>query len=37
MPKMFPVGAAIDAIGTLVIVRTDGVQQRLRGKGNVQL
>jgi len=32
-----PVGAAINAIGTLVIVRTDGVQQRLQGKGNVAL
>jgi ferric-dicitrate binding protein FerR (iron transport regulator) len=32
-----PVGVAINAIGTLVIVRTDGVQQRLLGKGNVPL
>ncbi|HEY6085416.1 MAG TPA: FecR family protein [Nitrospira sp.] len=32
-----PVGMAVNAIGTLVIVRTDGVQQRLLGKGNVPL
>jgi hypothetical protein len=31
------VGSATNAIGTLVIVRTDGVQQRLQGKGNVPL
>lgn len=32
-----PIGSATNAIGTLVIVRTDGVQQRLQGKGNVPL
>ena len=32
-----PVGAATNAVGTLTIVRTDGVQQRLQGKGNVPL
>lgn len=32
-----PIGAATNAIGTLTIVRTDGVQQRLQGKGNVPL
>ncbi len=32
-----PIGTATNAIGTLVIVRTDGVQQRLQGKGNVPL
>jgi hypothetical protein len=32
-----PVGTATNAIGTLTIVRTDGVQQRLQGKGNVPL
>jgi len=32
-----PVGTATNAIGELVIVRTDGVQQRLQGKGNVPL
>ncbi|TKB81364.1 MAG: hypothetical protein E8D44_16995 [Nitrospira sp.] len=32
-----PVGNATNAIGELVIVRTDGVQQRLQGKGNVPL
>lgn len=32
-----PVGTAANAIGTLTIVRTDGVQQRLQGKGNVPL
>jgi hypothetical protein len=32
-----PVGMATNAIGTLTIVRTDGVQQRLQGKGNVPL
>ncbi|BFU96695.1 MAG: conserved exported protein of unknown function [Nitrospira sp.] len=32
-----PMGTATNAIGTLVIVRTDGVQQRLQGKGNVPL
>src|SRR6476659_4555333 len=32
-----PLGAATNAIGTLTIVRTDGVQQRLQGKGNVPL
>ncbi|MDF0644426.1 MAG: FecR family protein [Nitrospira sp.] len=32
-----PIGTAVNAIGTLVIVRTDGVQQRLLGKGNVPL
>jgi hypothetical protein len=32
-----PVGSAINAIGTLTIVRSDGVQQRLQGKGAVPL
>jgi hypothetical protein len=32
-----PVGIATNAIGTLTIIRTDGVQQRLQGKGNVPL
>lgn len=32
-----PIGFASNAIGTLTIVRTDGVQQRLQGKGNVPL
>ncbi len=32
-----PIGSATNAIGTLTIVRTDGVQQRLQGKGNVPL
>lgn len=32
-----PVGSATNAIGTLTIVRTDGVEQRLQGKGNVPL
>jgi hypothetical protein len=32
-----PVGTATNAIGELVVVRTDGVQQRLQGKGNVPL
>ena len=32
-----PVGNATNAIGELVIVRTDGVQQRLQGKGMVPL
>lgn len=32
-----PVGSATNAIGELVIVHTDGVQQRLQGKGNVLL
>jgi len=32
-----PVGTATNAVGTLVIVRTDGVQQRLQGKGNIPL
>jgi hypothetical protein len=32
-----PVGMATNAIGTLTIIRTDGVQQRLQGKGNVPL
>jgi hypothetical protein len=32
-----PVGMATNAIGTLTIIRTDGVQQRLQGKGNVLL
>jgi hypothetical protein len=32
-----PVGTATNAIGELVIVRTDGVQQRLQGKGNIPL
>ena len=32
-----PVGTATNAIGELVVVRTDGVQQRLLGKGNVPL
>ncbi|BCA53223.1 hypothetical protein W02_03630 [Nitrospira sp. KM1] len=31
------IGSATNAIGTLVIIRTDGVQQRLQGKGNVPL
>jgi hypothetical protein len=32
-----PLGSATNAIGTLIIIRTDGVQQRLQGKGNVPL
>lgn len=32
-----PIGSATNAIGTLTIVRTDGVQQRLQGKGKVPL
>lgn len=32
-----PVGNATNAIGELVIIRTDGVQQRLQGKGKVPL
>ncbi|HJT21155.1 MAG TPA: FecR family protein [Nitrospira sp.] len=32
-----PIGLATNAIGTLVIVRTDGVQQRLQGMGKVAL
>ena len=32
-----PIGAAVNAIGTLTIVRSDGVQQRLQGKGAVPL
>lgn len=32
-----PVGTATNAIGTLTIIRTDGVQQRLQGKGTVPL
>lgn len=32
-----PIGTATNAVGTLVIVRTDGVQQRLQGKGNIPL
>jgi ferric-dicitrate binding protein FerR (iron transport regulator) len=32
-----PVGAAQTAIGLLVVVRTDGVEQRLQGKGNLPL
>jgi hypothetical protein len=31
------VGSAVNAIGTLTIVRSDGVQQRLQGKGAVPL
>ena len=31
------IGAATNAIGTLTIVRTDGVQQRVQGKANVPL
>jgi hypothetical protein len=31
------VASATHAIGTLTIVRTDGVQQRLQGKGNILL
>jgi hypothetical protein len=37
MAQNAPVGSATNAIGTLTIVRTDGVQQRLQGKGNVPL
>ena len=33
----FAVATATNAIGTLTIVRSDGVQQRLQGKGNVPL
>jgi hypothetical protein len=32
-----PLGSATNAIGTLIIIRTDGVQQRLQGKGSVPL
>jgi hypothetical protein len=31
------VGSAVNAIGTLTIVRPDGVQQRLQGKGSIPL
>jgi ferric-dicitrate binding protein FerR (iron transport regulator) len=31
------VGAARNAIGTLLIIHPDGIQDRLRGKGNVRL
>jgi hypothetical protein len=37
MAQSTPMGTATNAIGTLIIVRTDGVQQRLQGKGNVPL
>ena len=33
MAQNTPLGAATNAIGTLTIVRTDGVQQRLARKG----
>ena len=32
-----PVGTAQNAIGTLVVVRTDGIEHRLQGKGSVPL
>ena len=32
-----PVGTAQNAIGTLVIVRTDGIEHRLQGKGSLPL
>ena len=37
MAQNAPLGSATNAIGTLTIIRTDGVQQRLQGKGNVPL
>jgi len=32
-----PVGTAQNAIGTLVVVRTDGIEHRLQGKGTLPL
>src|SRR6478672_13687955 len=32
-----PVGTAQNAVGTLVIVRTDGIEHRLQGKGSLPL
>lgn len=32
-----PVGTAQNAVGTLVVVRTDGIEHRLQGKGSVPL
>lgn len=32
-----PIGIASNAVGTLVVVRTDGVEERLRGKGALAL
>jgi hypothetical protein len=32
-----PVGAAQNAVGTLVVVRTDGIEHRLQGKGSLPL
>jgi hypothetical protein len=32
-----PVGTAQNAIGTLVVVRTDGIEHRLQGKGSLPL
>ena len=32
-----PVGAAVNAIGTLIVVRADGIEDRLQGKGQLRL
>lgn len=32
-----PVGTAQNAVGTLVVVRTDGIEQRLQGRGSLPL
>lgn len=32
-----PVGAAQNAVGTLVVVRTDGIEHRLQGRGSLPL
>ena len=32
-----PVGTAQNAVGTLVIVRTDGIEHRLQGRGSLPL
>ena len=32
-----PVGTAQNAVGTLVVVRTDGIEHRLRGRGSLPL
>ena len=32
-----PVGTAQNAVGTLVVVRTDGIEHRLQGRGSLAL
>lgn len=35
--QSLPVGSAVNAVGTLIVTREDGIQDRLQGKGQLRL